>query len=215
MAVELPLFPLNAVLFPHMRMSLHIFEERYLAMLRDCNDAGTTFGVVAIREGLEVGGPAVPHAVGTLALLDKVIGNDDGTYDLRVVGASRFAVESFSFTHPYLSGRIRYLQDDAAPLDDAEALAERVLRAYAMYTVRMRELGMDTNDEPLPEEPERLSYVVSAGLQVETARRQELLELDSAAARLRRILQLLRRESLLLHEMSQAQERRRSAASLN
>ena len=67
MAIEVPLFPLGAVLFPHMRMSLHIFEARYRAMIRDCRAASTTFGIVAIRTGFEVGRGAIPYEVGTLA----------------------------------------------------------------------------------------------------------------------------------------------------
>src|ERR1039457_4357299 len=55
MAIEVPLFPLSTVLFLHMPMSLHIFEERYKAMLRDCRKASTTFGIVAIRSGQETG----------------------------------------------------------------------------------------------------------------------------------------------------------------
>ena len=215
MAVELPLFPLNAVLFPHMRMPLHIFEERYRTMLHDCRDAGTTFGIVGIREGLEVGGPAVPHAVGTLAQIHAIEDLPDGRYNLDIEGASRFRVIAFSLRHSYLTGTIRYLQDVATPLDDAAALAARVSAAFAQYTQTMRTLGVDIDAALIPDEPERLSYVVAAALRIENARRQELLEIDSTAMRLRRILELLRREALLLHEMSQADEGKRRAAALN
>jgi uncharacterized protein len=215
MAVELPLFPLNAVLFPHMRMSLHIFEDRYKQMLRDCRAAGTTFGVLAIRAGLEVGGPAVPHAVGTLAQLHRIEELPEGRSNLVIEGASRFRVESFSFERPYLTGRIHYLQDTATPVEDATMLAARVTRAFAGYTHRLRALGVSVEVAVLPDEPERLSYLVAAALHVETPSRQHLLEIDSTADRLRRILQLLRREELLLDEMSQAQEQRRRAAALN
>ncbi|MBV8301729.1 MAG: LON peptidase substrate-binding domain-containing protein [Candidatus Dormibacteraeota bacterium] len=215
MAVELPLFPLNAVLFPHMRMPLHIFEERYRTMLRDCREAGTTFGIVAIRDGLEVGGPAVPHAVGTLAQIHGIEDLPDGRCNLDIEGASRFRVITFSLRHAYLTGTIRYLQDAETPLDDAALLAARVSNAFTQYTQTMRTLGVDIDAALLPDEPERLSYVVAAALRVENARRQELLEIDSTALRLRRILELLRREALLLHEMSKADEGKRRAAALN
>jgi len=215
MAVELPLFPLNAVLFPHMRMSLHIFEDRYKQMLRDCRNNGTTFGVLAIRAGLEVGGPSVPFAVGTLAQLHSIEELAEGQSSLSIEGASRFRVEAFSFERPYLTGRIRYLQDAATPVDDAAALAARVSAAFAAYTHTLRSLGVSVEVAVLPDEPERLSYLVAAALQVETPVRQELLEIDSTADRLRRILEVLRREALLLREMSQAHEDRRRAAALN
>ena len=58
---ELPLFPLNnVVLFPAMPLPLHIFEERYKAMIGDCINRNAPFGVLLIREGREVGAPATP-----------------------------------------------------------------------------------------------------------------------------------------------------------
>src|SRR5947209_19069395 len=93
MAVEIPVFPLGVVLFPHMPLGLHIFEERYRQMMRDCHEAGTSFGVVAIREGREVGEGALPYEVGTLAQIRESEKLPDGRYNLRVEGASRFRVE--------------------------------------------------------------------------------------------------------------------------
>ena len=57
---ELPLFPLNVVLFPGMPLPVHIFEEQYKGMIEDCLDRDKPFGVVLIKEGQEVGDPAKP-----------------------------------------------------------------------------------------------------------------------------------------------------------
>jgi len=65
--MQLDLFPLHTVLFPHMRLPLHIFEPRYRVMIRACIDEERPFGVALIRSGEEVGGPAEPHGVGTTA----------------------------------------------------------------------------------------------------------------------------------------------------
>ena len=73
----LPLFPLNAVLFPHMALPLHIFEPRYRQMIGDCLEEGHSFGVVAIREGTETG-PATPYEVGTLAKIVRIDRLDEG-----------------------------------------------------------------------------------------------------------------------------------------
>src|ERR1017187_4392845 len=102
MAIEVPLFPLSTVLFPHMPMSLHIFEERYKAMMRDCRKASTTFGIVAIRSGQETGGGAIPYEVGTLAQRDEIEELPDGGGILVVVGASRFHFAAFSHRRPCL-----------------------------------------------------------------------------------------------------------------
>ena len=64
---DLPLFPLRTVLFPGGRLPLRIFEQRYLTMAKDCLRDGSPFGVCLIREGGEVGAPAVPYDTGCLA----------------------------------------------------------------------------------------------------------------------------------------------------
>ena len=66
---ELPLFPLNTVLFPGSRLPLKVFEARYMDMVRNCMRESSAFGVCLIAEGNEVGAPAVPHDVGTLSLI--------------------------------------------------------------------------------------------------------------------------------------------------
>jgi uncharacterized protein len=199
MAIQVPLFPLGSVLFPHMVMSLHIFEERYRVMMRDCRSASTTFGIVAIREGHEVGAVAVPHDVGTLAQLEEIEELPDGRYNLRVVGASRFRIDALSHDRPYLVGAVHYLQDAPAAIDDTQRLASTVTAAFREYATQLRGIGQaDPLEVELPSDPELLSYLVAAALQVETAQRQRLLEIDDTAERLAAGLRLLRREAALL-----------------
>ena len=76
--IELPLFPLNVVLFPGMSLPLHIFEERYKAMIGACSEHDTPFGVLLIKEGQEVGDPAEPFQVGTTARITEVQQLEDG-----------------------------------------------------------------------------------------------------------------------------------------
>ncbi len=204
MSVRLPLFPLNTVLFPHMPAGLHIFEERYREMIRDCQDRGTSFGVIGIREGLEVGRAALPFSVGTLAQIHELEALEDGRFNLVVAGASRFRVESLSLERAYLVGRISYLEDTRGDEAAIPELARRTTRAFTEYTVALRNLADDAAEEEpaaLPDDPELLSYLVAASLNVEVNRRQELLEEDSVSGRLRRCLQVLRRESLFLTQM--------------
>ena len=216
MAVELPLFPLNTVLFPHMPLGLHIFEDRYRAMMRDCREQGTTFGVLAIREGAEVGSRAVPYATGTLAQLRDVEELPDGRYNLLVVGASRFHVESFLFDRPYLAGAVRYLEDSPVAPDDTAILAGRVRVAFHNYVMSMAQVaGKDASDIALPDDPELLAYLVGGALEVEIARKQQLLEHDSTSERLRGCLEVLRRESVLLNRLSTRRQAGRPRVSLN
>ncbi|MHB8489149.1 MAG: LON peptidase substrate-binding domain-containing protein [Candidatus Dormibacteria bacterium] len=216
MAIEVPLFPLGTVLFPHMPMSLHIFEERYKTMMRDCRRASTTFGIVAIRSGQETGGSAVPYDVGTLAQLDETEELADGGYDLVVVGASRFHIDALSHDRPYLVGSVHYLQDLATPAGDTDRLATAVTAAFRGYAGQLRGIGQEDPVEfGLPSDPELLSYLVAAAMQVETAQRQRLLEIDSTADRLTACLRLLRREAALLDRMLVRPKDHAGTSSLN
>jgi len=216
MAIEVPLFPLGTVLFPHMPMSLHIFEERYKAMMRDCRRASTTFGIVAIRSGPETGGGAVPYDVGTLAQLDEIEELPDGGYNLVVVGASRFHIDGYSNRRPYLVGSVHYLQDIPATAQDTERLAAAVTAAFRGYAGQLRGIGQEDPVEfGLPSDPELLSYLVAAAMQVETAQRQRLLEIDGTAERLAACLRLLRREAALLDRMLVRSKDHAGTSSLN
>ncbi|MFN2581971.1 MAG: LON peptidase substrate-binding domain-containing protein [Candidatus Dormibacteria bacterium] len=205
MAIEIALFPLNAVLFPHMPMALHIFEERYRVMLRDCRESGTTFGVVGIRQGSEVGYGAEPYRVGTLAQLEEIDELPDGRYNIVVEGASRFRVDSFRLERAYLTGTVTYLEDAPAS-HHGTALAATVRSQFLEYLTRVRALSRQDDEQEheeldLPDEPELLSYLVAAALQVRNDERQQLLEMNAADARLRACHTLLRRELVVLEHM--------------
>ncbi|MCH8222137.1 MAG: LON peptidase substrate-binding domain-containing protein [Chloroflexi bacterium] len=79
MSETLPIFPLNTVLFPGAPLPLRIFEPRYREMLKRCLDGDRRFGVALIKSGPEVGGPAEPHDVGTVARIERV--RDEGGRD--------------------------------------------------------------------------------------------------------------------------------------
>lgn len=88
--IDIPLFPLNAVLFPGGEVALRIFEPRYLEMVRDCARGSSPFGVCLILDGAEVGEPATPAAVGTLAHIVDFSTTPDGLLGIRARGERRF-----------------------------------------------------------------------------------------------------------------------------
>jgi len=91
---DIPLFPLSAVLFPGGPLNLRIFERRYLDLVRDCSRSGSGFGVCLILEGREVGEPAVPAAIGTLARITDFCTLPDGLLGISAEGGERFQVAS-------------------------------------------------------------------------------------------------------------------------
>ncbi len=89
---DLPLFPLSSVLFPDGALSLRIFERRYLDMIRDCARNNAGFGVCLILDGGEVGEPATPAAIGTLARIVDFHSGSDGLLGILARGDRRFRV---------------------------------------------------------------------------------------------------------------------------
>jgi Lon protease-like protein len=202
MAVQIPLFELGVVLFPHMPLQLHVFEERYRAMLRHCDEQGTGFGVVAIREGIEVGGGAVSYDVGTLAQIHRLERLDDGRANLLVTGATRFRVTRRIHDHPFPAGEVEYLEDAPGEPAAMERLAGEVRDSFQRYAATLQQMAsQEPSVDELPDDAELLGYLAAAALQVEVPHKQRLLEADSAEERLRMCMSLLRREEALLERM--------------
>lgn len=128
---ELPLFPLNTVLFPGGVMPLRIFETRYLDMVSACLRADTGFGVVTIHQGKEVGSqPISLHPIGTLARIVDFDPLDDGLLGITCLGVQRLRMVGHRVQpDQLLLGQVQWLPDDPQqlPLPAHEPLV-RVLR---------------------------------------------------------------------------------------
>ncbi len=197
--ISLPLFPLNLVLFPGMALPLHIFEERYKDMIGDCIDRKEPFGIVLIKEGLEVGDPAVPFQIGTTANIVNVERLPEGRMNILTRGQQRFETAEVVQRSPHMVGQIRYLEEQAG-----EVSAELAAEASSQYSDFIRNLsalaGGWTARAEVPKEPIDLSYGIASNLDLPTSTRQELLELPTAQQRLEMLLPLLKQGNEALQE---------------
>ena len=179
------------MLFPSGRLPLRIFENRYMEMAKACLKDGSAFGVCLIREGNEVGTPAVPTGVGTLARIMTWDMPQLGVLHVIARGEQRFRIRS------------RRVQPDGLARATVQVLGEEhdaaVPPAFSScVTVLERVIG---EHPELLERPHRLDSCawVSARLAellplpLET--KQALLELDDARARLERLQAVLARAS--------------------
>ncbi|SEQ42001.1 hypothetical protein SAMN05421693_13016 [Ectothiorhodospira magna] len=91
--MELPLFPLNTVLFPGGVLPLRIFETRYIDMVRHCLRSDAPFGVILIREGAQTGASSAIHGVGTWGQIVDWEQRPDGLLGITIQGEMRFRVE--------------------------------------------------------------------------------------------------------------------------
>ena len=193
--MRLDLFPLHTVLFPGVRLPLRIFEQRYLDMISHCRDAELPFGVVLIRDGVEVGGFATPHEVGTVARISRVEALDNGCMNILVVGERRFRIDKLVQMEPHVVGEV---VEEAFPIDDPRtvaAVASEVRSAFGEVVALFLELqGGYGVAGPLPRDPEALAYFVGSRLVVGDDARQELLESASVDVLLEAELELVMRQ---------------------
>ena len=198
-AEELRLFPLNVVLFPGMSMPLRIFEERYKLMIGECLEESAPFGVVLIREGMEVGGPATPHRVGTTARITQVERLEDGRMNLATAGERRFCIVETVHELPYLKGKVCYLQEELAVA--SEEVVERARELFNRYVTGLAGLqGGWLRDAGISGDAITLSYTIAQHLELPAKARQRLLELPQADERLRYEIPLLEGANQSLRE---------------
>ena len=198
--MRLPLFPLNVVLFPGGYLPLHIFEERYRLMMRHCLEGDQRFGVVLISSGSEVGEPAVPEAVGTIAKIDQARTLDDGRMVIGVEGQQRFRIVEIVEQLPYIIAEVIPLEDDGASVVDESLVADVRQAAKEHMQMLLAIQGEWGQPSGLPTDPAQLRYTVGFQLQGEVIGKQGILEMDDTASALRLALRLLNEESAALKE---------------
>lgn len=197
---QLPLFPLNTVLFPGAPLTLHIFEERYRMMIARCLEENVPFGVVLIRDGNEVGDSAIHHEVGTIAHINASVRLDDGRYLIATAGQQRFRMQHTLQWAPYIQASVIVLpeEDDTVVHNSIQAL-QQVYEAYWQGVAAAT--GVQNKVEPLPEDSIAMTYHLAHRLQVTNERKQHWLETD-AYTRAREIANVLRAELGLLPRSS-------------
>jgi len=193
--VQLPLMPLNTVLFPGMPMPLAIFEQRYLRMVEECRCRDIPFGVALLRNGPEVGGIGEPHSVGTSALIVETTDTDDGLH-IVVVGRERFRIRALEVDDDLLRAEVALIPASRQTAHVSQELLQELSHMLQRHVRTILELlGLPAVEVALPPDPERLSFMIAAHLTAGLAVRQGLLEIDDPGERLVQVRELLREES--------------------
>lgn len=198
---ELPLFPLNTVLFPGMPINLHIFEPRYKLMIQQCLQTGQPFGVVLIKQGVEALGPAAePYTVGCSAQITQVERLEDGRMNIVAIGVERFQIQTLEYDKPYLVGRV---ENFPLPRHEPQSMtiAGTRLRPWVeRYLQTLSEASEEMNFDMgrLPDDPLALAYLAAAVVQIPMDQKQTLLASDRALDLLSKVRDVYQREVALL-----------------
>lgn len=195
---ELPLFPLNTVLFPGGSLPIQIFEDRYKLMLDHCLEADSRFGLVFIKSGSEVGAPAIPYSIGTVAQIVQVNRVEGGRIFISATGINRFRIQSITQYEPYMKADVQLFteaDDSGEPPAKLDEIRDAI-NQYARLIVGLR--GGWVDRARLPSDPRSLSYFVADMLQISVRDKQALLERPTAKERLEAEWDIIKREAEVL-----------------
>jgi Lon protease-like protein len=189
---QMPIFPLDVVLFPGAILPLHIFEDRYKAMMRYALERDNLFGL-SYREDAAVGKETVPEigSVGCIARINAVMPLEGGRMNILSRGIIRYRIIRYSQTSPFLIAEVETFGDDPEGgleelCDRARGIAERFFKSIRRLSDAVMSAGIE-----FPEDPEEFSLIMASALPIENASKQELLEMTSTGLRLARIERIL------------------------
>ena len=191
--MEIPLFPLNAVLFPDGYLPLRVFEQRYMDMVTHALRDGTNFGICLIASGKEVGQPALPQDVGTIARIGEWDMQQLGVLSIKVHGEQRFRI----LERRTESSGLQIAEVETIPNEPPLQLPSTLSRLLPLMRVILADAG---DAVPMPH---RLDDAVWLGnryaelLPISLMAKQKLMELDDSLLRVETIYQYLEQKGLL------------------
>jgi len=191
---KVPIFPLSTVLYPGSLLPLRIFETRYMDMAKECLKTGKPFGICLIREGAEVGAPAVPEPVGCLARIGGADMEELGILKVVVEGLERFRIVASDTTPQGLVvGEIERLGAEEA-MGDSQGLAE------SAEFLQKAIIGIGEARFAAPfrfDDPSWVSFRLAEILPLRNDVKQKLLELRDASVRLAILHRFLHQQKLI------------------
>ena len=189
--MEIPLFPLGSVLFPEGTLALKIFETRYMDMAKSALKNAAPFGIVLISEGQEVGAPAAPHPVGTLARITEWDMPELGVLQVQVRGSDRYRIVSQTVEKSGLIiGTVALIAPDvAADCPELAACADFLRRVFL-------QIGQQHAETKFVD-ASWVSFRLTELLPLSAAIKQKMLELTDARMRLEVLYRFLQQQQLV------------------
>ncbi len=209
----LPILPLrNTVAYPYIIMPLAVGIPRSVRLVEEVERGDRLVGLVAVKDPtIEVPGPDDVHMIGTVAIIHRVMRNEDGNLTVFVQGLERMEIVAWQASEPYLKARVRLAPDVMDIAEDpitAEALRRTLLEAAEKLT------------EFIPHFPEEallfmrqlqdmrlLTYLLASNMHLEMQDGQRVLEEEQMRYKMEMLVRLLTREYEVRRIGQQIQEK--------
>ena len=212
---SIPLFPLNVVLFPGMMLPLHIFEDRYKTMIKDCMANDEIFGVVLAKNNSaqqpNVSGLYLDdiYTIGTTARITAVERLENERLNLITVGQERFLIKSIEAgLEDVLIGQVdplpMYEKHNSTEINNLTTKLKPLVERYINHLATAS--GEDISNATLPTDPAALAYLGAMAVQGPLPDKQQLLATNSLRALIAKTVSVLDRENQILAYMIKAHQ---------
>lgn len=209
----IPLFPLNVVLFPGMMLPLHIFEDRYKAMIKECLVSGEAFGVV-LAKTKQAQLPNVAnlysddlYKIGTTARITAVEHLTDGRMNLITIGQDRFIIKNIKPSKSdFLIGEVDpFPVQSEEDFSEIDGMIQKLRLRVRQYIDHLADAsGEDLSNAVLPTDPLALAFLAGTAVQGPLPDKQKLLSAKSLSKLIEHAVNVLDREDQILVYMLKA-----------
>jgi len=194
---ELPILPLRGlVVYPQTAIPLTVGQPRSIKLVDDVVAGNRLIALVAAKDpNMETPGPDDVYRIGTLASIHRLFRAPDGTIRLLVQGLARIAVDEFIETEPYLVAKVHPVPEIVENTLEIEALVRSVVDLFTRLADLVPSIPGELLQQALNvDDPLQLVYAISTYVRISLEDAQDLLELESTDAKLRRLMAILTKE---------------------
>ena len=195
--IEIPIFPLNLVVFPGSKINLHIFEPRYREMMKYCVQNNTGFGICLIKNGEEVGdSDSTPFEIGTYVEFSEIYELPDGRYDIKVEGINTFNIITLVYDDLYLKGKVIMMNNLKPEVDFSLNEKRQVMKYLTDYINSIAGLrGEWISDRKAPLDLNPLFTDGMSVLEIPNTEKQKILENLTLKEQIDTFISILLRET--------------------
>jgi ATP-dependent Lon protease len=194
---ELPLLPLRGlVVYPQTAVPLTVGQPRSIKLVDEVVSGDRLIALVTAKDpDMETPGPEDIYRTGTIATIHRLFRAPDGTIRMLVQGIARVSVDEFTATEPFLRAKVHGAAEIVEKSLEVEALTRNVIDLFTRLAELVPSIPGELISNALNvDDPLQLVYTIATYIRIELADAQQLLELDSTEAKLRRLMAILTKE---------------------
>jgi ATP-dependent Lon protease len=194
---ELPILPLRGVVvYPLTAVPLTVGQTRSIQLIDDAVLNKKIIGLVASKDpSVEEPAPDQCYTLGTAATVQRLLRLPDGTIRLLVLGLERIRITEYTSTTPYLKAKVEPAPEVSESTVETEALRRNIGAMFGRLVELVPGLPEEIAAVALNiEDPRQLAYAIATYMRIDLQDAQEILELEDATSKLRKVTALLSKE---------------------